>query len=695
MVNKNDLLRHMRYTRIAYLDQTDKFYPGGLLNTVHKNYFTYIEENDDICKVVYYEDVSLIWGSIYAEVAIYINQQKPGFDFKIKKIKKIKMNENEFRIYLDVYKCFFCCHDSRELDVILTLSSSGLEVSFKKSADRIDKSITIEGSNPYNEVYNKYQKTLNDAVTRLLKYEAQQSNTGPTLFPVEIWMRILLHLDVKDLVSFGATSRYFYHLIRKTEWINRVEIRNAKSIEIMATRYQFTNYRIFCSNITDDFMFLLKKCKSLSLERCRNITHIGIGMLECCETLSLTENLRIKFDYIENTNTYDRLKLDSKYDKLYKYSILNNCQNLDLYNIRCKSLTDEDLATLNYCQTFKLTCGRISCESITNDGIKHLLKTAQLRDLTLHNFKCLRDDTLELMSKYQSIDLSECRKITDVGVQILHNCSVLRLAGCELITDDSVRLFGNCHILDISRCPLVTNASVKMLVNCRELNLSGCPLITDQSVIHLAQIGHCYKMDLSDCPQITDECVKYLAPCCRELSLRRCKKITDLSAKYIATAGLCEVLHLDECKITDQGLIYLKIIRELSLQKCTDITDKGVRALRCEKLILNGCSQLTDSALEFMGNCHTLEIKHCDKITDKGLEYLTECRILYINRCTLITDNGVRRLQKCYYLHALRCKKITKACVHEFNKVGHMKWKRWRLKAINGVIGWDSDEFAD
>lgn len=72
--------------------------------------------------------------------------------------------------------------------------------------------------------------------------------------------------------------------------------------------------------------------------------------------------------------------------------------------------------------------------------------------------------------------------IEDKDVAILINCHTLDLSNCKKITNESVKMLGNCHTLNLSQCVNITDDAVKMLVNCDTINLSYCRNITEETI---------------------------------------------------------------------------------------------------------------------------------------------------------------------------------------------------------------------
>lgn len=231
------------------------------------------------------------------------------------------------------------------------------------------------------------------------------------------------------------------------------------------------------------------------------------------------------------------------------------------------------------------------------------------------------------LSSLESLDVSNCKKLTDKGFTAVasgcHNLKMLCLDGCKLVTDSLLQtLSQNCSKLE-------------------ELGLASCSKITDLGLCHLS------------------EGTRYI----KALDVSKCTNVGDLGiGKIISSSGesLVSVKLLDCFKVTDVTVFALAKscpnLEILVIGGCCDVTDESLRALidscgeNIKSLRLDGCEKLTDLSLKsVISNCRNLvalDIGSCDKVTDvtfKTLvknEFDSKLRVLKAN-CVGFTLMGV------------------------------------------------------
>ncbi len=136
---------------------------------------------------------------------------------------------------------------------------------------------------------------------------------------------------------------------------------------------------------------------------------------------------------------------------------LVSLKKLDLSNKKIKSIPTEikNLVSLQYLY-------------LDNNNLTSILE--EIGNLILLQHLSLSNNNLtsipEKLQKCRSLNLSNCKKITNDLVKKLGNYHTLYLSGCENITDESVVELGNCHTLNIAHCIKVTGENIKELHNC-------------------------------------------------------------------------------------------------------------------------------------------------------------------------------------------------------------------------------------
>lgn len=273
------------------------------------------------------------------------------------------------------------------------------------------------------------------------------------------------------------------------------------------------------------------------------------------------------------------------------------------------------------------------CYNITDVGLSHAF---------VHEMPTLTE-----------LDLSLCKQVTDSGVgriaQCLKNLESLNLAGCCNISTSGLLLISwglkKLKRLDLRSCWHVSDAGIRLLAGIPEggnpeleyLGLQDCQRLSDEALKHIS-IGctRLERINLSFCVNITDSGLKYLAkmPSLRELNLRACDNVSDVGMAYLADGGApLSLLDISFCeKMSDQALGFISHglyhLRTLSISNC-NIGDEGLIKIaktlyELETLHMGQCSRITDNSLyiiaDSLKNLKTIDLYGCIKITAVGLE---------------------------------------------------------------------------
>ena len=108
------------------------------------------------------------------------------------------------------------------------------------------------------------------------------------MFPNEILIRILNYLDWDEIIQLTSVCRHLEQLIKCYPWSHQVTLFNTRILELLTMKYQFSNYRIQNSNITDDELIHLKGMRIVDLFSCNKITDAGLVYLKGIRTVDLT-----------------------------------------------------------------------------------------------------------------------------------------------------------------------------------------------------------------------------------------------------------------------------------------------------------------------------------------------------------------------------------------------------------------------
>jgi hypothetical protein len=130
-----------------------------------------------------------------------------------------------------------------------------------------------------------------------------------------------------------------------------------------------------------------------------------------------------------------------------------------------------------------------------------------------------RVSELEIRHLVTALDFSNCRKLTDDGVQHLRHLSelqILNFFGCENLTDACLvhvgKLVGLTH-LDIGSCAKMTGtglAELGKLAALRRLDVPRCGLLTDDSLQHLCHLSELQILNFFGCENLTDACLVHV-----------------------------------------------------------------------------------------------------------------------------------------------------------------------------------------
>jgi Leucine-rich repeat (LRR) protein len=285
----------------------------------------------------------------------------------------------------------------------------------------------------------------------------------------------------------------------------------------------------------------------------------------------------------------------------------------------CRSLTDRGLAHL--ARLTGLRSLELGYTAITNAGLAHLAGMKDLRKLSLNTTKV--DDGglahLQGLTELRELDLFNVgdfgtgKRVTDAGLARLKGLKQLRVL---LIPNSRVTGKGLAHL--------------KGMTQMQALNLF-CTHVDDDGLAHLEGMTQLQRLVLAGA-RFTDAGLAHLA------GLRKLEdldisfsKLTDKGLAHLEGLTNLKILNLSQTSITDDGLVHLRPLVRLSnlnLQS-TGVGDAGLAHLKANR----GLFMLWLSG---------------PKITDVGLAHLKELSrlgVVYLSK-TAVTDTGVDELKK-------------------------------------------------
>lgn len=232
------------------------------------------------------------------------------------------------------------------------------------------------------------------------------------------------------------------------------------------------------------------KLENLILVNCTNITDTGIGkVVKACGRLKVL-------------NLFGCNRVGEFGDHALK-EIGAFCSSLRYLNlIGCRHVHNDGIIALSQgCQLLEKLC-LSHCDGVNGYGLMALCKyLSHLKTLVLRDCEYLTDDDMNLFrygsftNTLTSVDISDCKGISNVGVSALCNSlgstlRALNLAGCKVTDSVMPSICANCHKLnelDLSRCRLLTDQTVHTLVSgvtgLTTLKLDGNQKITSKTLL--------------------------------------------------------------------------------------------------------------------------------------------------------------------------------------------------------------------
>uniref|UniRef100_A0A8D1EI01 F-box/LRR-repeat protein 15-like leucin rich repeat domain-containing protein n=1 Tax=Sus scrofa TaxID=9823 RepID=A0A8D1EI01_PIG len=199
-------------------------------------------------------------------------------------------------------------------------------------------------------------------------------------------------------------------------------------------------YMVDCKGLTDGSLKSLSPLKQLTVLNLANCVRIGdMGLIQFLDGPVSTKIRELNLSNCIHLGDASMAKLSER------------CSNLNYLNLRnCEHLTD--LAIEYIVNIFSLVSVDLSGTDISNEGLMILSRHRKLKELSL----------------------SECDRITDIGIQISDSAMEILSAKCHYL-----------HILDISGCILLTDKMLEDIqMGCKQLRIlkmQYCRLISKEA----------------------------------------------------------------------------------------------------------------------------------------------------------------------------------------------------------------------
>nr|XP_035923373.1 dynein regulatory complex subunit 6 [Halichoerus grypus] len=340
----------------------------------------------------------------------------------------------------------------------------------------------------------------------------------------------------------------------------------------------FRNIANSCTGIMhltiNDMPTLTDNCVKALVEKCSRITSIvfiGAPHISDCAFKALsTCNLRkIRFEGNKRIT-----------DACFKF-IDKNYPNINhIYMADCKRITDVSLKSLSPLKQLTVL-NLANCIRIGDVGLRQFLDgpvSTRIRELNLSNCIHLSDISIVKLSErcpnLNYLSLRNCEYLTDLGIEYIVNIfsllsvdlsgthisneglmilsrhkklKELSLSECYKITDVGIQAFCKGSLilehLDVSYCPQLTDEIIKALaiycIHLTSLSIAGCPKITDSAMEMLsAKCHYLHILDISGCILLTDQMLEDLQRGCRQLRILKmqyCRCISKEAAKRMSS----------------------------------------------------------------------------------------------------------------------------------------------------------------
>lgn len=492
--------------------------------------------------------------------------------------------------------------------------------------------------------------------------------------PEELLQRVISNLVSTRSISYETLEKVLSPFSQVLSLDNSIQLNNFSCSLISRTCRQLRSLSLSgCVNITTEGV----------VEIVQSVPYLEVLNLEGCPLVGNAALLELgkRCPNLRSLNVRGCSQLtDSAFTELNN-DVNNQIQELDISNL--PNLTERGIkGFLGRCFNFaslKLSGNK----TVTNDCIEILAvnNSSILRNLEIVGCENLTDASIRALSSYcsnlRSLNISFCKGISPHAFSVKTPSCILfpELAEIDLtrilnMNDETVKqLTTRCPKLEsinLSSCEEVTEVGIDALAkNCNtrllECNLSNCPHVDDSSVVHLA--NHCpnlRRVSLYNCHGVTDSAIEHLASMCKSLislDLSSCEKVTDRSLIRLSqSCPSLEVLCVEETTITNEGIVEIarscRSLNTLKLAYCKGLMDAGLAELargcpEMRHLDLSYCNNFSlgaiQSALSQWTNLKELHLRGYNAISTAGLRH-PRITTLDISWCKNLEDAAVVEL---------------------------------------------------
>ena len=269
----------------------------------------------------------------------------------------------------------------------------------------------------------------------------------------------------------------------------------------------------------------------------------------------------------------------------------------------------------------KLQFLQLQKASISEDGVKAISASTSLKQFRCSQTRVGDPELLHLakIKTLEAVDLSDCNRVTTVGVEALSNLPKLKFLKVwgKSINDQTLNVIGGIKSLRVLGLN-DTAISDKGITALAGLNLSEAHLfrtaVGDDAVKVLSGMSNLTSLNLRD-TKISDAALKYLvgAPKLKKLDLSECNApgVTDAGCVSIAKMKNLQQLNLWTTQVTNAGVKELAKLPKLTWLNLdnTPIGDEAVESISGMPLtwLHLGKTGITDNAAASLEKIKTLK----------------------------------------------------------------------------------------
>eukprot|EP01135_Chromosphaera_perkinsii_P002721 Nk52_evm89s226 gene=Nk52_evmTU89s226 len=479
-------------------------------------------------------------------------------------------------------------------------------------------------------------------------------NCGLEDLPVEVCLRILSFLDLKDLLVCQRTCRMLNELAKSPFLYKKLDFspwgnNNYCQGITLSPSLIFTMLRLggagvvhislkgCSSNVTDSVLYGIKRhCRNvcfLDLSECVCIT--DKGLIELATTCSLIETLNLRncseltidglkaaFMALPNLSWLSLSRMFQLNEENIGEVVGNYCPNLEYLNSCRIDLSDSSILAISKgCS--KLKGVHLSYnDRITHVGVLHLLAYCpQIEHLALRCCHLITDVAVQYLGRHSATGTA----VTTYGFVFLKH---LDLSYCHTNIDNEsiLCIASTCHELqyiDLSGLVNVSSSSMVALAescpNLKHVDVAGVQKLDDTFTLCLSSLKNLSYLDIGNCWKIKGSReLKSVAKNCSKLewlSLRNCIGVTDDAVvEFLLCLSSLKSLNVSGCKkLTDEILFA--------------VLERGRRSdcYQLEALDLSMCGKLKGAPLvqgnELMGlrNIKELDLRNCEEFSKEAV----------------------------------------------------------------------------